>query len=190
MCLNSGEGNFQRITGSASPRASMSLSSWNLGIMAEPNEGEAELLSETSKSSSSNDSEDVGIIEDSPMQNVHERETGESPAREKVSLFSATMGPGTENAEFVSSPVVPLSQDDRDEEKPLELDLEVGDKTRDDLQIGDKASEDVGYIGDKTSEDTGDDCDEEEPVEEEDEERAAKRQRLTTTGEEVNEMER
>ncbi|CAA7022769.1 unnamed protein product [Microthlaspi erraticum] len=166
MSLNSGEGNFQRIAGAAST----SSFSWNLDITPEQKEDEVDSLSETSKSIS-NDSEDFGIIEDKPMEDIHEEETGESPPRETV---SATVGSNTENKEVVSAHdelVGPSSQDDVDEEKPLELDL---------------------GIGDKTSEDLGDDCDEKEkerePMEEEDEKRAAKRPRLSST-DEVEEME-
>ncbi|KFK43272.1 hypothetical protein AALP_AA1G102500 [Arabis alpina] len=165
MCLNSGEGNFQRITGTASPRASMPFSSWNLGIMPVQKEGEDDLLSDTS-----NDSEDIGIIEDIPMEDIHEGETAESPPRETVSLFSAAMAPSTdhhipENEEFACTTVVRLSQDDRDEEKPLQLDLEIGDKTNNVHEIGEKTSK-VPEIGDKTGKDLGgDDCDVEEPLE-------------------------
>lgn len=167
MCLNAGVGNFQRIT--ASPRTS---TSWNLGIPLVQKEDETDLLSETSKSTS-NDSEDIGTIEDIPMEDIHEEETGESPPRETVSLLSATVGSNTdhntENEELVSTHVVPSSQDDIDEEKPLEHDLETGDKI---------------------SEDVGDDCDQKEPVEEEDEKRAAKRPRLSSSTCEVEEMEK
>ncbi|KAG2241286.1 hypothetical protein Bca52824_096732, partial [Brassica carinata] len=151
MCLNSGEGNFQRITGTASPRASASFSSLNLSMMPVQKEGEADSLS--------NDSEDIGIIEDIPMENINEGETGESPSRETVSLFSATLGPSTdhntENEELPSTPAEPVvasSQDGREEEKQLENDLGTEDKTSEDLGIEeDKISKDLG-IEDKTSE--------------------------------------
>ncbi|KAL1214239.1 putative ubiquitin-like-specific protease 2B [Cardamine amara subsp. amara] len=108
MCLNAGEGSFQRITGTASPRASDSFSSWNLGIPLVQKEDETDLLSETSKSTS-NDSEDIGIIEDNTMENIYEGETGESPPRETVSLLSATgvsnTDRNTENEELVSTHV-------------------------------------------------------------------------------------
>lgn len=142
----------------------MSLnSSWNLDIMPVQKEDEVDSLSETSKSTS-NDSEDFGVIEDNPMEDIHEEETGESPPRETVSATN------TENKEVVPAHdelVGPSSQDDIDEEKPLEHDL---------------------GIGDKTSEDLGDDCDEKEK-EEGDEKRAAKRPRLSST-DEVEEMEK
>ncbi|CAD5312236.1 unnamed protein product [Arabidopsis thaliana] len=173
MCLNAGEGNFQCITETTSPRASNSFSSWNLGIPLVQKEDETDLLSETSNSS--NDS--IGIIEDNPIENTHEEEIDESPPRETVSLKSATVGSNTadhttENEEPVSTHielVVPSSQNDRDEEKPLEHDLEIGDKT---------------------SEDVGDDCDQKEPMEEEDEKRAAKRPRLSSPTGEAEEMEK
>lgn len=169
MCLNAGEGNFQCITETASPRASNSFSSWNLGIPLVQKEDETDLLSETSKSTS-NDSEDIGIIEDNQIENAHEGEISESPPRETVSLLSATVGSNTdhntENEELVSTHVelvVPSSQDDGDVEKPVEHDLEIGEKT---------------------SEDVGDECDQKEPMEEEEEKRAAKRPRLSSsTGE-------
>ncbi|CDY31069.1 BnaA08g26190D [Brassica napus] len=165
MCLNSGEGgNFQRITGTASPRASASFSSLNLSMMPVQKEGVADSLS--------NDSEDIGIIEDIPMENINEGETGESPSRETVSLFSATLGPitdhNTENEDLPSTPdelVVASSQDGRDEEKQLENDLGIGDKTNEDLEdktdktneapgIGGKTNEALG-IEDKTRDDLG-----------------------------------
>lgn len=168
MCLNSREGNLQRISESASPRASNLFSSWDLGIPPLQKEDEADSLSETSKSTS-NDSDDIGIIENNPMENIHEEETGDSPPRVTDSLLSATVDSGTdhytENEEVV---VVPSSQDDRDEEKPLEPDVEIGDKT---------------------SEDVGDDCDQKEPMEEEDEKRAAKRPKLASSTSEVEEVE-
>ena len=144
MCLNSGEGsNFQRITGTASPRASASFSSLNLSMMSVQKEGVADSLS--------NDSEDIGIIE----------ETGESPSRETVSLFSATLGPSTdhntENDELPSTQdelVVASSQDGRDEEKQLENDVGIEEKTSEDLKMGDKMSGDL-VIEDKTSEAPG-----------------------------------
>ncbi|CAF2107978.1 probable ubiquitin-like-specific protease 2B isoform X2 [Brassica napus] len=152
MCLNSGEGgNFQRITGTASPRASASFSSLNLSMMPVQKEGEADSLS--------NDSEDIGIIEDIPMENINEGETGESPSRETVSLFSATLGPitdhNTENEELPSTPAEPVvasSQDGREEEKQLENDVGIEEKTSEDLKMGDKTSCDLG-IEDKTGED-------------------------------------
>lgn len=171
MCLNAGEGSFQRITETVSPRASNSFSSWNLGIPLVQKEDETDLLSETSKSTS-NDSEDIGIIEDNTLENIYEGETDESPPRETVSLLSATVVSNTENEELVSTHVelvVPSSQDDRDEEKPLEHDLEIGDKM---------------------SEDVEDDCGQKEPMEEEDEKRAAKRPRLSSSTCEVEEMEK
>ncbi|KAG7653697.1 Ulp1 protease family C-terminal catalytic domain [Arabidopsis suecica] len=174
MCLNAGEGNFQCITETASPRASNSFSSWNLGIPLVQKEDETDLLSETSKSTS-NDSEDIGIIEDNQIENTHEGEIGESPPRETVSLLSATVGSNidhnTENEELVSTHVelvVPSSQDDGDEEKPVEHDLEIGDKM---------------------SEDVGDECDQ-EPMEEEEEKRAAKRPRLSSSTGKAEEMEK
>ncbi|WZZ11376.1 hypothetical protein YC2023_097297 [Brassica napus] len=144
MCLNSGEGsNFQRITGTASPRASASFSSLNLSMMSVQKEGVADSLS--------NDSEDIGIIE----------ETGESPSRETVSLFSATLGPSTdhntENDELPSTQdelVVASSQDGRDEEKQLEDDVGIEEETSEDLKMGDKMSGDL-VIEDKTSEAPG-----------------------------------
>lgn len=146
MCLNSGEDNFQRITGTESPRASVSFSSLNLTMMPAQKEGEADSLSEAS-----NDSEDIGIIEDSPMENIREAETDESPSRETVSLFSAALGPSTDQNTESEEPasthnelVVASSQDGRDEEKQLENGLGVGDKTSEDLRIGDKTSEDLG----------------------------------------------
>lgn len=45
MCLNSREGNFQSITGTAPRRES----SWNLSMMPVQKESEADSLSETSK---------------------------------------------------------------------------------------------------------------------------------------------
>ncbi|CAL9214327.1 unnamed protein product [Arabidopsis halleri] len=175
MCLNAGEGNFQCITETASPRASNSFTSWNLGIPLVQKEDETDLLSETSKSTS-NDSEDIGIIEDNQIENTHEGEIGESPPRETVSLISATVGSNTdhntENEELVSTHVelvVPSSQDDGDEEKPVEHDLEIGDKA---------------------SEDDGDECDQKEPMEEEEEKRAAKRPRLSSSTDEAEEMEK
>ena len=151
MCLNSGEGaNFQRITGTASPRAS-AFSSLNLSMMPVQKEGVADSLS--------NDSEDIGIIEDIPMENINEGETGESPSRETVSLFSATLGAitdhNTENEELPSTPAEPVvasSQDGREEEKQLENDVGIEEKTSEDLKMGDKTSCDLG-IEDKTSED-------------------------------------
>ncbi|CAF1924505.1 hypothetical protein HID58_064425 [Brassica napus] len=161
MCLNSGEGNFQRITGTAPPRESP----WNLSMMPVQKESEADSLSETSKSSSS-DSEDICIIEDFPipMESLYEEETGESPPREAVSLFSVTLGPSTdhntENEELASTHdelVVVSSQDDRDEAKQFENDLGIGDKTSDDLETGEKTSDDL-ETGDKSSDalETGD----------------------------------
>ncbi|KAL0812908.1 hypothetical protein Bca101_069351 [Brassica carinata] len=156
MCLNSGEGNFQRITGTAPPRESP----WNLSMMPVQKESEADSLSETSKSSSS-DSEDICIIEDFPipMESLYEEETGESPPREVVSLFSVTLGPSTdhntENEELASTHdelVVVSSQDDRDEAKQFENDLGIGDKTSDDLETGDKSS-DALETGDKRIDD-------------------------------------
>ncbi|XP_022546147.2 probable ubiquitin-like-specific protease 2B isoform X2 [Brassica napus] len=154
MCLNSGEGgNFQRITGTASPRASASFSSLNLSMMPVQKEGVADSLS--------NDSEDIGIIEDIPMENINEGETGESPSRETVSLFSATLGPitdhNTENEDLPSTPdelVVASSQDGRDEEKQLENDLGIGDKTNEDLEVKDRTRDDLG-TEDKTGGDLG-----------------------------------
>ncbi|XP_023644681.1 probable ubiquitin-like-specific protease 2B isoform X2 [Capsella rubella] len=167
MCLNAGEGNFQRITESTSPRTSNSFSSWNLGIPLVQKEDETDLLSDTSKSTS-NDAEDVDTMDDNPVENINEEETGESPPRETVSLLSATMSSttdhNTQNEEHVELEV-PSSQVDRDEEKPLEHDLEMGDKT---------------------SKDVGDDCDEQE----EDEKRAAKRPRLSSSTFEVDEIEK
>ncbi|CAH2038454.1 unnamed protein product [Thlaspi arvense] len=216
MCLNYGESNFQRMTGTAPPRQSISFPTWDLTMVPGEKESEADSLSDTSKSTSS-DSDDIGIIEDNPVKNIYDGETSESPPREADSLFAASVGPSgdynTENEELVSTDdelVVAPSQDDRDEEKPLEHDLEVEDKTSDDLEVGDKTN---GYLGiegvrgddlevgdktsndhiteDKTSEDLVDDCDQEEkePMEEEDEKRAAKRPRLSSTGE-VEEMEK
>ncbi|KAJ0235912.1 ubiquitin-like-specific protease 2B [Hirschfeldia incana] len=161
------EGNFQGITGTASPRASVSFSSLNLSIMPVQKEGEADSVSETS-----NDSEDIGIIEDIPMENINEGETGESPTRETFSLFSAApLDPSSdqtiENEELASTQdelVVASSQDGRDEEKQLENDLGIGDKTSEDLKMGGKTSGDLGIedktnedraIEDKTNEDTG-----------------------------------
>ncbi|ESQ35898.1 hypothetical protein EUTSA_v10006645mg [Eutrema salsugineum] len=180
---------------------------WNLSMMPVQKEGETDSLSETSKSTSSDS--DIGIIENSPM-DLYEEETSESPPRETVSLFSATVSPSTdhntENEElfsFHNELLVASSEGDRDEEKPLECDLEAGDKTSDDLRIGDKTSEDL-KIGDKasddlgikvktsddlgieakTSEDVGDECDQKknEPMVEDAEMRAAKRLRLSSTG--------
>ncbi|KAF8108020.1 hypothetical protein N665_0115s0034 [Sinapis alba] len=154
MCLNSGQGNFERITGTVSPRASVSFSSLNLCMMSVQKEGEADSLSE-------NDSEDIGIIEDSPMENIYEGETGESPPRVAVSLFSATLGPSTdhntESEELASTHeelVVAASQDGRDEKKQLENDLGIEDKTSGDLGTEARTNEDPG-IEDKTSEDLG-----------------------------------
>ncbi|KAL0797573.1 hypothetical protein Bca101_052747 [Brassica carinata] len=154
MCLNFGEGNFQRINGTASPRASVSFSALNLSMMPVQKEGEADSLSETS-----NDSEDIAIIEDSPMEKIHEGETGESPSRETVTLFSATLGPSTDhNTDDEELPstqdeiVVATSQDGRDEGKQLENDLGTKDKTRDDIETKDKTSEDL-EIEDKTRDD-------------------------------------
>ncbi|XP_010475816.1 PREDICTED: probable ubiquitin-like-specific protease 2B isoform X1 [Camelina sativa] len=179
MCLNAGEGNFQRISETASPKTSNSFSSWNLGIPLVQKEDETDFLSETSKST--NDAEDIGTMEDNPMEDVHEEETGESPPRETVSLLSSTMGSNTDqntqNEELVSTHVelvVPSSQVDKDEEKTLEHDLEIGNKKCED--VGDDLE-----IGNKKSEDVGDDCDQKEPMEEEDENRAAKRPRLSSS---------
>ncbi|CAH8326573.1 unnamed protein product [Eruca vesicaria subsp. sativa] len=156
MCLNPGQGNFQRITGIASPRASTSFSSLNLSMMPVQKEGEANSLSETS-----NDSEDIGIIEDTPMENIHVGETGEGPSRETVSLFSATLGHitdhNTENEELPSTQdelVVASSQDGRDEKKQLVNDFGLVDKTSEDLGSGDKTSEDL-EVEDKASGDLG-----------------------------------
>ncbi|KAL0694547.1 hypothetical protein Bca4012_061727 [Brassica carinata] len=168
MCLKSGESNYQRITGTAAPRES----SWNLSMMAVQKESEADSLSETSRSSSS-DSEDICIIEDFPfpMENFYEGATGESPPREAVSSFSAALGPSTdrntENEELASTHdelVVVSSQDDRDEAKQLENedlgrdkmrgDLGIELKTSEDLETGDKSSDALG-IGDKMSDDLG-----------------------------------
>ncbi|KAJ4914961.1 putative ubiquitin-like-specific protease 2B [Raphanus sativus] len=167
MCLNSREGNFQSITGTAPPRES----SWNLSMMPVQKESEADSLSETSKSSSS-DSGDICIIEDMPPFNFYEEEAGESPPREAVSSFYATLGASTdhntENEELTSTHdelVVVSSQDDREEAKQLENeDLGIGDKTSDDLGIelktnedletGEKSSDALG-IGDKRSDDFG-----------------------------------
>ncbi|KAF8110072.1 hypothetical protein N665_0088s0083 [Sinapis alba] len=167
MCFKSGEGSFQRITGTASPRES----SWNLSMMPVQKESEADSLSETSKSTSS-DSEDICIIEDMPF-NFYEKETSESPPREAVSLFYAALGSSstdhnTENEKLTSTHnelVVVSNQDDRDEAKQLENeDLGIGDKTSDDLgkeektsedlETGDKSSDALG-IGDKMSDDLG-----------------------------------
>uniref|UniRef100_M4DU03 Ubiquitin-like protease family profile domain-containing protein n=1 Tax=Brassica campestris TaxID=3711 RepID=M4DU03_BRACM len=169
MCLNSGESNFQRITGTAPPRES----SWNLSMMPVQKESEADSLSETSKSSSS-DSEDICIIEDFPIpvENFYEEETDESPPREAVSLFSVALGPSTdhttENEELASTQdelVVVSSQDDRDELKQLENeDLGIGDKTSGDIGIELKTNEDLETkdkssdalrIGEKMSDDLG-----------------------------------
>ncbi|CAH8357836.1 unnamed protein product [Eruca vesicaria subsp. sativa] len=156
MCLNPGQGNFQRITGIASPRPSTSFSSLNLSMMPVQKEGEADSLSETS-----NDSEDIGIIEDTPMENIHVGETGESPSRETVSLFSETLGHitdhNTENEELPSTQdelVVASSQDGRDEKKQLVNDFGLVDKTSEDHGLGDKTSEDL-EVEDKASGDLG-----------------------------------
>ncbi|CAN8311811.1 unnamed protein product [Cochlearia groenlandica] len=190
MCLNpSGEGSFQHITGTTSPRASNSFSSWHLSMTPVQKVGEADTLSETSNSNS-DDSEDLAIIEDTPMETIYKGETGENPPREIASLFSPTTSPSpdhkTEDEERDGTHaeiVVPSSQDDRDEENSVELDLEIGDKTSNDLEVGDKMSDEVG-----------DDCDqkeeEEETMEEEDENRAAKRLKLSSSMSEVEKMEK
>ncbi|KAJ0237662.1 ubiquitin-like-specific protease 2B [Hirschfeldia incana] len=157
MCLNSREDNFQRITGTAPPRES----SWNLSMIPGEKESEADSLSETSKSTSS-DSEDICIIEGNMPFNFYEEETGESPPREAVSSFYAPLGPSTdhttENEELASTQdelVVVSSQDGRDEAKQFENEgLGIEEKTNEDLETGDKSSDALG-IGDRMSDDLG-----------------------------------
>ncbi|XP_019059259.1 PREDICTED: probable ubiquitin-like-specific protease 2B isoform X2 [Tarenaya hassleriana] len=168
MCLNSGESSFQRFTETATPRGSGGFdtdTSWNLGMTVQ-RQGDGDSSSETSSTKGSDDSNDIGIIENITLENIgniHGKETNPSPVRDTLSpstqpeIFSSAADSNgdepttTDNVE----PVVPSSKDDDRE-----------DETRD-------GNNDFEMV-EQPSDETGEDGDEEEPKEQ-----PAKRPRLT-----------